>query len=559
MKQEPGGEAMTRQQSKIHSRQENPLDVSALQNRIIAYRWDIKTGVMRTREPLQEAGTSHENVFDRSFMDSLIHPDDRSRVLKEIKNHLRDSDDFETEFRILTAPDKYMWVRDHARVVKMDRGPGRKVTGLLINISHLRELSEALKDENATIREELRQSKEEKNAILKGLEGLAHVRYLDPELRIHWDNSGLTPERISGKNLSTLEHCYTVTHGTTKRCADCPALDALVSGTRQERENTLEDGQSYMRRCHPVRDSQGDVSGIIHIALNVTKHKKTEEGLRTINAFLHSLLANSPTPICVTDRAGKIETVNEAWEKVLGIPEKRTAGQFLRDIFEKDVAERLTIANSRVLSSGFSLEMEELIDGPGGTHHFHIVKFPLQDGAGHTNAVGSIFVDVTERKRAEEELTKREAELRMKSVQLGEMNTALRVLLRQRETDQQEIEQRIVFNVKELVLPYVSKLKHMHPSDGQLSYLEIVEAHLNDIITPFLRQVVSTYPHMTTKELQVATLVREGKSNKEIADFMNVSVNTIEIHRYHIRKKLGVQNKKVNLRSFLLSLTNFPQ
>ena len=201
--------------------------------------------------------------------------------------------------------------------------------------------------------------------------------------------------------------------------------------------------------------------------------------------------------------------------------------------------------------------MEELIDGPGGTDHFHIVKFPLQDGAGHINAVGSIFVDVTERKRAEEELTKRETELRMKSVQLGEMNTALRVLLRQRETDQQEIEQRIVFNVEELVLPYVSKLKHMHPSDSQLSYLEIVEAHLNDIITPFLRQVVSTYPHMTTKELQVGTLVREGKSNKEIADFMSVSLNTVEIHRYNIRKKLGVKNKKINLRSFLLSLTSF--
>jgi DNA-binding NarL/FixJ family response regulator len=59
---------------------------------------------------------------------------------------------------------------------------------------------------------------------------------------------------------------------------------------------------------------------------------------------------------------------------------------------------------------------------------------------------------------------------------------------------------------------------------------------------------------MTAKELQVATLVREGKSNKDIADFMHISLNTVELHRYNLRKKLGIQNKKANLRSFLLSL-----
>ncbi len=77
---------------------------------------------------------------------------------------------------------------------------------------------------------------------------------------------------------------------------------------------------------------------------------------------------------------------------------------------------------------------------------------------------------------------------------------------------------------------------------------------MDDIITPFLRQAVSLYPHMTAKELQVATLVREGKSNKDIADFMHISLNTVELHRYNLRKKLGIQNKKANLRSFLLSL-----
>jgi DNA-binding CsgD family transcriptional regulator len=124
----------------------------------------------------------------------------------------------------------------------------------------------------------------------------------------------------------------------------------------------------------------------------------------------------------------------------------------------------------------------------------------------------------------------------------------------QRDEDQKELEERIVSNVKELILPYIHQLKKMHLNEAQISNLEIVETHLNDIVTPFLRQIVSHYPHMTAKELQVAVLVKEGKANKLIAELMNVSVNAVEIHRYNLRKKLGLQNKKINLRSYLLSL-----
>jgi len=98
----------------------------------------------------------------------------------------------------------------------------------------------------------------------------------------------------------------------------------------------------------------------------------------------------------------------------------------------------------------------------------------------------------------------------------------------------------------------------MRLNKPQMSCLDVVETHLNDITAPFLRQVVTGYPHMTAKEIQVATLVREGKTNKDIAALMNLSVNTIQIHRYNLRKKLSLQNKKVNLRSHLLALSRFP-
>jgi PAS domain S-box-containing protein len=400
----------------------------------------------------------------------------------------------------------------------------------------------------------LRQSEGEKRAILMGLQDLVTVFYLDPQLRIVWTNRDLVKE-LKVKDEATLaDYCYKIMHGRTESCPDCTAVMALTKGELQEKDSRLDDGRFFIRRGSPIKDSTGAILGVVQIALNVTKHKEAEEGLKTTYEFLHSLLEYSPTPIIVSRRDGRIEMVNRAWEKIVGFTREQAVGRFFRDVFPAKVSDRFNRINKKVLQSGVPTELEESIDLPTGSYNFYTVKFPIQDASGQRAAVGSISVDVTARKRVEHELTQREAELMRKSEQLGEMNTALRVLLRQRDEDQKELEERIVSNVNELVLPYVHKLKGMHLNETQTSYLEIVEMHLNDIITPFVRQMVTQYPRMTARELQVATFVKEGKTNKEIAELMNVSVNAVEIHRYNLRNKLGLQNKKINLRSYLLSL-----
>jgi DNA-binding CsgD family transcriptional regulator len=52
----------------------------------------------------------------------------------------------------------------------------------------------------------------------------------------------------------------------------------------------------------------------------------------------------------------------------------------------------------------------------------------------------------------------------------------------------------------------------------------------------------------------VANLVKEGKTTKEIARILGLSVRTIEAVRYTIRRKLGIRKKRTNLRSYLLSI-----
>jgi GAF domain-containing protein/DNA-binding CsgD family transcriptional regulator len=160
-----------------------------------------------------------------------------------------------------------------------------------------------------------------------------------------------------------------------------------------------------------------------------------------------------------------------------------------------------------------------------------------------------------ERKRATKLLMKREKELKLNTQNLEEVNTALKVLLKQRDRDKTEIEETVIYNMKELVLPYLEKLKKGKLSTQQKGYIGVVESNLNEIVSPFVHKLSSSYFNLTPKEIQVADLIKKGKTTKEIAGLLDSSTRVIDFHRNNLRKKFGLVNKKTNLRSHLLTLS----
>jgi DNA-binding CsgD family transcriptional regulator len=156
------------------------------------------------------------------------------------------------------------------------------------------------------------------------------------------------------------------------------------------------------------------------------------------------------------------------------------------------------------------------------------------------------LVDITERKKIQEDLEN-------KSRSLEETNAALRVLLKQREEDKTDLEEKVLHNIKELVLPYIDKLRAGQQSKDTV-IVDIVESNLNEILSPFIKSMASRYANFTPKEIQIADLMKKGKTTKEISQILNLSPRTIDIHRYNIRRKLNINKKKVNLQSYLLTL-----
>lgn len=167
------------------------------------------------------------------------------------------------------------------------------------------------------------------------------------------------------------------------------------------------------------------------------------------------------------------------------------------------------------------------------------------------------FMDVTERKRLEEKLKKREAALEARTNELEEVNSALRVLLKQRDQDKAELAGQMLLNVKKLVVPYLEKLKKHLSGTKQLGYLSILESNLNDIVSPFAYELSLKYSTLTPTEIQIARFVKQGKVSREMAELLNVSERTIESHRQKIRLKIGIKNNGANLRSQLMGIRDY--
>jgi len=163
--------------------------------------------------------------------------------------------------------------------------------------------------------------------------------------------------------------------------------------------------------------------------------------------------------------------------------------------------------------------------------------------------------EITALKLTEDALRTSQEELIDQKQSLEEINIAMKVLLKQREEDKLELEKKVLNNVKDLVLPYVEKLKNSRLKAKDRTLVEIIDTHLQDIISPLLQRFANANILLTPQEMQVASLVKDGKTSKEIADVLNISETTVNFHRKNLRVKFGLRNKRTNLRSYLLSIS----
>lgn len=160
-------------------------------------------------------------------------------------------------------------------------------------------------------------------------------------------------------------------------------------------------------------------------------------------------------------------------------------------------------------------------------------------------------------KRLQEEIIQHKntaEDLASRTQELEEAHIATKVLLKQGNEAKRELEERVLANIKELVMPYLEELHVRLLDRREQIYTNVVKTNIEQITSAFSQNLSSKSLGLTPREIQVADLVRQGRTNKEMADLLNLSSRTVEFYRDNLRKKFGLKNMKVNLRSFLLSM-----
>jgi DNA-binding NarL/FixJ family response regulator len=135
-----------------------------------------------------------------------------------------------------------------------------------------------------------------------------------------------------------------------------------------------------------------------------------------------------------------------------------------------------------------------------------------------------------------------------------ERTQAIKVMMQIREEVSAGVEEKITARILHRVLPMVEVLKETLTKANQKECLSIIESGLSEILSDFSQKLSSPSFSLTPAEIQVAELIRDGKSGREIANLLGVGENTVIFHRSNIRKKLGLTHLKTNLRIFLQAM-----
>ena len=112
----------------------------------------------------------------------------------------------------------------------------------------------------------------------------------------------------------------------------------------------------------------------------------------------------------------------------------------------------------------------------------------------------------------------------------------------------------VLVNVRNLILPYMEKLNQSHLDSTQMTWMKILESHIDEITSSFGRTLAAQYANLTSTEIRIATLIRDDRSTAQIAALFGISEKTVCRHRDNIRKKLGLRGQCTNLKTHLLSL-----
>jgi PAS domain S-box-containing protein len=488
-------------------------------------------------------GYSGEELMAKSFTE-FIHPDGREMVINRHSRRMKGEEiPFPYSFRIIHKDGNSKWVEVNPVLINWI---GRPAT-----LNFMSDITD-----HKQVEETLRESEEKYRSLFENT--VMGISQALPDGRLITVNNAYA-QMYGYENAE--EMMAEVSH-VKQRYANPEDREEVLrilkeKGVMKPREIVVihRNGTrfSVLVSAREIRDSNGNLQYYQAEHMDISQRKQAEETLRERDIQVNKLTALVPGMMFQftkrSDGTYCVPFTTEAIKDIFGCSPQDVrddfspiAGVILPEDFDKVIN---SIEDSAKHLTTWTCEYRVQIPGQS-------IRWILGKSTPEKLADGGIIwhgfnTDITERKRAEEEL-------RTKTKDIEEANTALKVLLNQLEKGRNDLEERILSNIRELILPYVNNLRHGKLSVHQVSLVDTIKSNLNRISSSFLQHLKLNFYDLTPREIEVANLVREGRSIKEIAELLSITIRTVESHRKRLRVKMGLKNRKANLRAHLLGL-----
>lgn len=129
-----------------------------------------------------------------------------------------------------------------------------------------------------------------------------------------------------------------------------------------------------------------------------------EQALRVSRQQMDAILENSPLPVLIKDRDGRYVLTNREFDQAFGLPTGYAIGKTDTELFSPEQAAIFRANDQKVIQAGIPMQFEERAWYVDGRHTDLVAKFPIRDSLNEIVAIGGIVMDITDRKRAEEEM-----------------------------------------------------------------------------------------------------------------------------------------------------------
>lgn len=345
----------------------------------------------------------------------IVHPEDLHVMVESRQKIIESREGVTREYRVRhKKTGEYIWLED--KVAPQFDGTG-KVVGLQ---KVARDITQRKRAEEA-----LREANERFELAASAVDSAIYDWDLDKNTTV-WTSGlkevfGYSPEQPAAQSDWWLEHLHPEDRDRVRKEIE-PCIERGEDAVTEYRFLSSSGEYRYvLDRARMVKNQAGKVVRVVGSMADVTDYKRAEEALRQNEARLQTIVSNEPECVKIVSSDGRLLEMNQAGLRMIKADSlDQVAGKPMANLLHSDDREAFLEFHQHVCDGQSGSLQFRILDLKGELHWMESSSAPLRDAGGNTTSVLSVTRDITERKKAEEELQRSEERYRSLITQSSE-------------------------------------------------------------------------------------------------------------------------------------------